>query len=195
MNKVSITKRTLAYLIDFLILGIIISTLICIFPTKNTNEITNNIAQIGEQVLQNKINLITYLNNYSILINKYDKLIILETIFNCIFTIILYVIIPFLTNGSSIGKHILKIKIVKKNKQKATLLDYFNRAVIINFLGIILVTLMTVYILPPNIYLLVVSIFSLLEISLVIINAFMILYRQDQKGINDILTNTIVINK
>ena len=189
------SKRFLAFVIDILIFSVIIATTLMLFKENNNdiNKLNKEIMDVNMLFIEEKINIIEYTNKYSILFQKLDKLEFILNMLNCLYIIALFIYVPFFLKGQTIGMKFLNIKIVKENGNLATVLDYFFRALIFYSLGYLIITLSLLYFITSYPYFLISFILSFFEFLLVIISAFMILYRHDRKGLHDIITHTKVV--
>jgi len=104
-----------------------------------------------------------------------------------------FVIFTIYKGGSTLGKKILGIKVEASYNQKLTFKSLFIRNLVINGLLYLIIVVLTLYLLPPSIYFTLISIIGFIQITLVIISIFMVLYRQDKRGIHDLLAHTKVV--
>ncbi len=193
--SVNFTKRILAYLIDLLFLGSIIIFIYQFIPEpKAVTDLQTDIAVLNEEYLNRQIETSSYLRNYSNLIYDVDQKQVIFPIINFITIFLYFVIVPFLLQGQTIGKYIMKIKIESK-KKKLSIFTLTVRNLIVNGLGYLILSFLALLFVPKNMYLYVISILGIIQLGLVITSAFMIIYRKDKKGIQDILTNTKVVKK
>ncbi len=189
-------RRFLAYFIDMIILGIVISFSLMLFSNKNSDNLitlNNEVREINEQLLEKEITSENYIYRYAELNYQIDKMEVIDNILNSLYIILLFVYVPFLLKGQTLGMKLIKIKIVKDNGLEANLNDFLIRSILIYSLGHLFITLAVIYILPSFIYFTISSSLLFLEFLLVFISVFMILYRHDRKGMHDILTRTKVI--
>ncbi len=189
----SFLRRLLAYFTDMAILGIIITFSLLLFSNgnaKNLETLSNEVNEVNEQLLEEEITMENYIYRYAELNYQIDKMSVIDNILNTLYIILLFVYIPFLLHGQTIGMRLSKIKIVKENGTPATLNDYLFRSILIYSLGYLFITLAVVYIVPSLAYFTISSILVILEFLLVFTSTFMILYRHDRKGLHDILTKT-----
>lgn len=192
--KVKTSKRLLAYVLDIVIF--LIFTLIALLFTPSSDkviELSKNLDKLGELVLEESITLGNYLTSSADIIQKIDKLELIPNIVNVFFIILLFVVVPYITKGQTLGMIISKIKLIKTNREKPSMLDYILRASLVYFLGYSLITILLVNFIPSIAYFVIASILLFLEILLVIISFFMLLYRHDRRGLCDILTKTKVV--
>jgi uncharacterized RDD family membrane protein YckC len=188
-------KRALAYLIDLVLLGILVTLTLVIFPNnkEKINETNKDINVLTESYINDKINTGEYLKKYSKYNYKVEKLEIKTNIFNAIYMIFLYIIVPFISRGQTIGKILTKTKVVNLDGSDIKLYNIILRALIINFLIFPLITIPIIYFVKYNIYFIISIFLTFIEFFIVIFTIFMVLYRQDKKGLHDILTKTKVI--
>lgn len=192
----SFIRRFLAYLIDIIIFGIIITLSLKLFSNSygnNLKVLNDEMTEINDLVIENEISLKNYVYRYAELTKQIDQIEALNTILNIIFALLLFVFIPFLLHGRTIGMMITKIKLVKENNERASLNTLFFRSLLMYSLGYLLVVLGIMYFVPSICYFITSSILIILEFLLAIISSFMILYRNDRRGLQDIITRTKVI--
>lgn len=190
-------KRLLAYLIDLFILSFLVVIIISIFNIDNNGtliSLNKELTNIEEEYIESRITFNDYIKEYASINYMIDKQEFFVNIINAILIICLYILVPYFLDGQTIGKKILKIKIVKNNNKKLDLNTLIIRSILINYLGYMLITLGLIFILNSFSYFIVGLILTILELLLVIISSFMVLYKSEKRGIHDILVNTKVID-
>lgn len=191
----SFIKRLSAYIIDITLVGAIIMLIYYFIPeTKKVTDLQLDVAILNENYLNKQINTGEYINDYSILMHNLDNERIILVVINFIMIFSYFVIIPFFTHGKTLGKYILGIKI-KPNKEKLTIISLFIRNIVTNGLGYLLLSALALLIIPENLYFYAITILGITQFLLVIISTFMIIYKKDRRGLQDILSNTDVVNK
>lgn len=191
----SFTRRILAYLIDLFLLGFIIVSIYQFIPeSKKETALQTDIAILNENYLNKQITTGEYLKDYSILMYQLDRSRLSLPIINFILIFLYFVIYPYMTHGQTIGKFIMKIKIQSK-KEKLSILSLFLRNLIVTGLGYLILSTLALLIVSKNIYLSTITILGIIQFGLVIVSAFMIIYSKERKGLEDMLSGTIVINK
>ena len=193
MNKASLKKRLLAYFIDFIIFSFVVTLISIILPVSNKQvELNDRLIEVEEKYIDGDIKLDEYINEYKEIMPEYDKENMALNICNLVFILGYFIVIPVINDGQTIGKKIVKIKIVKEEGILNT-----RDMIIRNFITTSLLQLMLsstlVYLVNKDIYFITSIIVSLLQILLVILTTFMIIYRKDKNGVQDLITKTSVV--
>ena len=192
----SFYRRLWAFITDMFILGLVITMSLQLFSGINKGSISllnEDLKSINRQLIEDEIEMKDYIYQYADITKKVDKLEIVDNLLNFIYIIMLFVYIPFFLKGQTLGMKLAKIKVVKSNGDKARMLDYLFRSLLIYMLGYLLITITCLFLVSSLTYLIVSIISAILVFLLVIISTFMILYRNDQRGLHDILTRTKII--
>lgn len=153
----------------------------------------NKITQGEFKKIANKINEeakeLTNEYNY-----KLGKIAISDTIITLVCTLLYFGIIQYFLKGQTIGKKILKLKVVSASSKKINILNYILRSLIVNnvllnIVGVIFLATSSkkVYLQADNILGTVVSVIEAIII-------FLVLTRDDMRGLHDLLFNTKVIS-
>ena len=192
----SLTKRIIAYCIDIIIVVIIIMAIgNFIKIPEQTLKLQSTLNKLNDAVLSDEITFKDYMDGYTNIIYNVDKEKIAFSILNFIVIFLYFVIVPLITKGKTCGKYLMKIKVKNKNKDKINFLGLLIRNFIINGLGYLLIQMILVNVVKPGNYFYILTILAIIQILLVIISVFMVKYRKDKRGLHDIISGTVVINK
>lgn len=193
--KASFLKRLSAYILDALIFSLIFGIFTMIIPeSNNVTNLNGQLSDLSESVLKNELSMTVYFNQYAGIVHNLDKELFLSNLFNLILMIGYFAVLPFYYNGQTLGKKIMKIKVVKDNDE-LTMNDLIIRNIIINGFLFSLIGFALIFIVSDLTYFLIISILCFIEILLVIISVFMILYRHDKKGLHDLWCKTSVVEE
>ncbi len=124
---------------------------------------------------------------------RLDKLSTVTT-FLTILTILLYFVIIQYAYGTTIGKKLLKIKIVSNNDKPLTLLNYFIRSLLLYGVVINTLNLIFVIILSKSNYIIYSDIAYFISYIIEISIAFSIIFTKNNRGIHDMISNTKVVD-
>ena len=192
--KAKFSKRLEAYFIDILILGLILMVIYVILPEGgNIQALNKEMSEIINLVLDHEITFSTFFERFTTVIHDLDTERAIYHVFNAFLIITYFIIVPYFQNGQTIGMKIVKIKVERLDHGLIALNDLLIRSLIIHGLGSMMISLACIYVLSGTSYFIVTSIFSFIQILLVILCIFMILYRKDNRGLQDILSKTKVV--
>ena len=187
-------RRIEAFLLDVLILAIALEMLSLVFPTNNNVvKLNKEFNTITDNYLNGDLEYSKYIHEAGNIEYLVDREQIFYNVMNVILVIIFFVFIPFLNNGSTLGKKVMKLKIVDKEGNKPNMNILIIRSLIFNSLGYLLITLAAIFIVKDYNYFILTIILSIIELLLVIISIFMILYRSDKRGVHDFIAGTKVV--
>lgn len=193
-------KRIIAYLIDILIVSIVVTPFINIkainpyiddynkyyeeytklIEDANNGDIDTNSDEYKDQVID---------LNYKIAEYK-----VINSSISVVSLIIYFVIIQYFLRGQTIGKKILKLRVVSNKDKELNISHYFVRSLILNNIIFSIILIAGVYLFGKNGYYnlsMVVSYLQLLVMSVIIL---MVVLRRDNRGLHDFVAGTKVIS-
>ena len=132
MNKPTI-KRACAYLID-LMLVLIISSLFTGIEALNPNADKYEETYDKYKTIISNTTDINTINNEEIMNVTYDmsKYGLSVSVINLVVTFLYFVVFQYMNNGKTVGKMLMKIKVVSKDRKKLKFDQILLRAIIIN---------------------------------------------------------------
>lgn len=188
------TKRAIAYIIDLLLITSILMILFYILPSDlKAQKIQTKIDQIGEEYASGEMDKMTYFMTLSSLEKDLDQKQAFEIVIDSVLIVIYFIIVPYIWNGFTVGKRIMNLKIVSNENKKVRLMSLFIRAFIMDGLLASLFIIFCIYVIDESFYLSFVSILAILQLLSLIVSYFMIKYRRDLKGLDDILSHSKVV--
>lgn len=129
--------------------------------------------------------------DYVYLLNKAG---ISNSIITVVCTILYFGVLQYLLKGQTIGKKLFKLKVVSASDKKINILNYLLRSLIVN--DVLLNTITVIFLIESTqkVYTsaneIIGTIISVIEAIII----FLVLTREDQRGIHDLLFNTKVIS-
>ena len=193
--KATIFERLGAYFLDAIIVSLIFS-LICLGFGNYTSNTEKLMSELDEKLLQNEITNEEYLEEYQDLLYDYQKENVLQSGISAALTIAYYVIFQYMNKGQTIGKKLLKLRVVDKDTEKpVSILKGFLRSFIVLSILSSVLSILFLYILNKNSYFIGYSTILVIEGVFTITTIMFILYRKDKRGLHDIMTNTTVIKE
>lgn len=191
------SSRLLAFLIDVIIVTLIFSLINSLLPkSHNIQVLEQELTELRSNYLKKDIGISVYFNRYATIQRSLEQQHIPNYILNTVIILCYFGLVPYYWDGKTVGKKLLKIKVIKNEKKtKVSLNDYLLRLLINNGIICLLISMVTVFIFDDVKYLLAVIICGIIQFLLVIISSFMIIYRHDLKGVHDLICGTSVIKE
>lgn len=188
-------KRILAYLIDIFIVICIATILTMFIPVSKeyTNQM-NELNAVLEDYSSGDISETEYLekfNDISYIVNKESVQV---SIVSVVLSTIYFVVLAYYMNGQTFGKKIMKIQVVSANSKKLTMNNYLIRSLIVDSILMNTISIVTILFLEKSSYLKVYDVISTIFGAIYVVIFAMILFRQDGRGLHDLLANTKVIS-
>ena len=193
-NKAYFIQRAVAYIIDIIFITIISSLITMPFVNNNNvaklNEEMNNAAQ---NYTEKKIDMDTYVNQTLDISYQEAKETGLSNVISIIVLVLYFVVFQIYNNGQTIGKKLLKIKIVKNDNSELTMNNMIIRELFNSFI-LVNIIVSVVILFGKNAYFYGAVSIELLQYIFIIVTMFMIMIRKDGRGLPDMMANTKVIS-
>lgn len=194
-KKPFVYKRVIAYIIDLLIITIISGILTIIF-TDNTayEKDSQKLVELTTKLTNNEIDTDEYYKQFDNLNYDLTKDSVAVTSITCGVSIVYFVIMCYFCHGITLGKYIMKLRIVSNNDKELNILNYLLRSLVINNILSNLLSIILVNTLSKNGFTSIYSKVSNGFTLLLVLSFILIMYRNDGRGVQDFMGNTKVIN-
>lgn len=192
--KSGFVKRLLAFLIDSVVLSIIFS-IITIGYVSNNNSIEDKLTGYQDKTESGELSEEEVVNEYYNLFYNIQKDNRKDNTVNFVLYIGYFIIFGYLNKGQTIGKKLVKIKVVNNNGDTPSIYNMIFRNVFIYGLFTMLFSILFIDIINFKIFMSVYFILSYIECIIVVISFFMVLYKKDGRGLHDIIAKTKVIEE
>lgn len=202
-NKRIFSKRVSAYLIDILFVFLVISL---ISEIKFINPYYDkyisayeNYSNILEDYTNGDINEEEFTNLYNVSYYEVSKYSVSYNIVIIFCIIMYYGVFQKYNNGQTIGKKLMKIKVVDNNtEENISLVNSLIRLIPMYYIYIggllpLIINSILVFIVGKNSFMTASLIVSYIFLIISIVSFVFILVRKDKKGLHDILSNSKVI--
>lgn len=194
-KKALFLQRFLAFCIDVILVSLLASIISTPFmDAKKMEQIEQQEIQLLEQTKSDSFDVDAYIDSY-ININyktaRYSGILSLVVIF---LDVLYFVVYQIYNNGQTIGKKIMKIRVVSDDGELSTNQMIF-RSFISNLILISLLKYIFMLFATKETYFYVSGVFELFQYLIMFISVIMIANRKDGKAVHDLLFHTSVVRE
>lgn len=194
--KASKKKRYAAYILDFIIVLIISSSVMSVIPTSDTEKaLIDELNDVVTLTSEKKIDIKTYKEKLGTINYKLSKETVISSLSIITIEILYFVVLPVYNNGQTLGKKALKIKIKNNKKEKLAINNMLIRELILHSIGLNIVTNVLVLFLKAAPFIKIKEVLDSCQLFIIVFIIGMILFRKDGRGLHDIVSGTIVVNE
>lgn len=194
LKKVAFTKRLVAFIVDVMVVYCIASFISVPFLNQSTNEkLSKQVVDIRDEYENHKIDSKAFVEQYADISYKIARNTGVYSITTIVIEILYFVLLPLYWGGQTIGKKIMKIKVVSLDGELDSNQMIF-RSFIANFILLNIISFALMLFSPKDVYFYGIAFFELIQYSICAISIFMVLYSADGYSIHDKLTHTKVVN-
>ena len=197
MNKKKpyVYKRVIAYVIDLIIVTLISGMLSIVLTDNNKyNQDAEKLFELTSKIASKEIDAEEYYREYDELNYTLTKDSIDVTIITIGVSIVYFVVLTYFCHGITLGKYIMKLKIVSANGKDLNILNYFLRSLLIDLLLSHASSIILINILSKEDFIKYYSKISNVFTVLLLVSFIIIMYRDDGRGIEDFMGNTKIVN-
>ena len=187
-------RRLFAYAIDMIILSFVLFIVSSLFPVDDSlNNLGQQLLELSNSFANNEIGISTFINRYAVINYSISKFSFLPNLIGVFFSICYFVVYPIYNNGSSIGKKIMKLRVVNLDDSLVSTNRMLLRYMFIEGIGVSILSLSFIFVLSDIYYMIFVFLLDFLQFIVVISSFFMILYMRDFRSLPDLIAGTKVI--
>ena len=193
MKKANFYKRLVAYTIDMFIVGLVISIISYNFDTTRLEKLSDKSIKLMNSFTNGDISSDKYFFEYADILYKVNKANVNSNLLGLVIYVGYFVLFQFFNGGATIGKKLLKIKVVSQGGGEVSLWQMIVRTSIINGIVPLALSLILVFTTKGLVFLTLSSVVGLFENIFVIICVFLLLYKSDCLALHDIMSKSVVI--
>ena len=195
MKKATFTNRLAAYLIDFIIVSIIISLISQGLVTKKIEKLNDELQSTISEYTTGELSMEEYVEKTSDLTYEIEKISLPTNIVSIVIYIGYFVVFQFLNKGQTLGKKLMKIKVVDKEEKNPSLLEIIIRTLFIDQILTNILLILVVAFFSKQIFFSAYYLIVGIQYLFIIVTSIMMLYRKDKLALQDLMSQTIVVKE
>ncbi len=190
-------KRAFAYILDFVIISLFVS-LLSFVPFLNPNRVQysekyNELLEVRDQYVDNKISQEEFEQAYKPIAYEIYRLNTNYVAIDLVCVMLYFGVFQYLFEGQTLGKKLFGLRVVSNNKNKLSMLNFILRAIVLCNVFVSIALQCIVHFMNAENYYPVYNNVNLVGTIILYIILFMVLVRQDGRGIHDLVGGTKVI--
>lgn len=192
-NKALFIQRLAAYIIDILLISLIASIFSMPFIDSDAiNKLNESSIEIMEKYSQGEIDEATYLSETVNISYQMARKTGIQSLILVFLEILYFVVYQFYRGGQTIGKKLLKIKVVSLNEE-LSINQIIFRSLIINSILLDMILIGFITFASQNIYYFGTVCFDVIQYGVILISVFMIMFSKSGMGLHDKIARTCVV--
>lgn len=193
-DKNLFVNRLLAFIFDIFLVSIIASFISMPFLDYDSiDNLTENASQVLIDYSEGNMNEETYISSAGSILYRLAKKQGPLTLTVIFLNILYFVVFQFYNKGQTVGKSLLKIKIVSNDSKNLTMDNYVYRALLINSILADMIVFAFMVFLSQELWLNSVVIFVVINYMILFICGLMVILNKDGRGLHDLVGNTKVV--
>ena len=195
MKKASFTLRLLAFLIDMIILIVISSILTQGLISKKTEKLNDKLQNSITEYTSGEITVDDYMTQVQDITYELQKTSFAANLVETLLFIAYFIVFQFLNKGQTLGKKLIKIKVVNEEDDEANIFQIIIRTLFVDQILINLLLVILVKVLTKSTYMQVYYIVTAIYYLFILVTCIMMLYRKDKLSLHDIMSRTKVVKE
>ncbi len=188
--------RLVAYIIDVLIVSTICTGVLFFLPeNKNYKKYMEEYEKIQTEAIEKNTPFIEVMKLSSDVVYDLDYSNVFPMIVQVVLIILYFIVFQFYNKGQTLGKKLMKLRLVSVNQEPLNINQVSIHAILINSILINMLVLASLLLLGRNYYFYASLVIQVLDFTLIFVILMMILFRKDGRGLHDVLAKTKVIQE
>lgn len=195
-TRVPIYKRIISYIIDFVIVMLFASIILSILPKNSKyDEVIDKNKTLQEMVLQKKIDNKEYVKESMKLTYDSYKYGLLENSITIVLMISYFTGFIYFNHGKTPGKMLCRYEIKGKDGKNPSFLSSLTRSLLISRTFGDIISIILVYSMSQKTFIGMFNYVDMVVTTIWLTCPFIAMFREDGRGLHDLLAKTIVVNK
>lgn len=191
-------KRLVAYIIDSFIISLVVSLFAASSIMQKSmnkyNDASERLTIYYNEILESEdINIKDMENELKYMLYDINYFGIPYASLQIASIILYYVVFQFFNKGQTIGKKLMKIKVVDKNGNDLSLGNMLLRNIFLYNILFSIITLLVASFTSVNVFLIITLALNSINSIISLLIVFMILFRKDERGLHDLIASSKVV--
>ena len=188
-------RRLVAYLIDLILVSLLAGVIsLLVIKDETYNKDTERLMQLTKDYSTGELTKEQYTEQFDDLNYQVTKEGVGITIVNCSVALVYYVILCYFCHGITLGKYIMKLQIVSAKDKELNMGNYLLRGLLVNLILSNIASIICVYAFNKETFIAVYPKISTCFTFFILASLLFMMYRNDGRGLHDLIANTKIIS-
>ncbi len=193
-EKALFVQRFLAFLLDIVLVSVVASFISYPFLDMDSiQKLNESSVEVMENYTNGKIDEKEYFNESSTISYELARKQGVNTLVIIFLNILYFVVYQIKNNGQTLGKQILKIRVVDSSNRDLSMNQMIFRALIINSILLDMISFGVLIFANQSSYFYGVSFLAFIQFCILSVSTFMIMFGKDRRGLHDLVAHTDVV--
>ncbi len=193
-EKALFIQRLAAFLLDIFIVSMIASLLSYPFlDLESIDKLNESSTQVVEDYMSQKIGIGEYTDESLSISYEMARKQGIHSLVTIFLNILYFVVFQVKNDGQTIGKRLLRIKVSSQDGKSLGMNQMIFRSLIINSIFIDMVSFGILLFTNETIYFYGAGILGMIQLTIIAVSGFMIMFGQKRQGIHDLIAHTDVV--
>lgn len=193
-EKALFVQRFLAFLIDIVLVSVVASFISYPFLDMDSiQKLNESSIEVMENYTNGKIDEKEYFNESSTISYELARKQGVNTLVIIFLNILYFVVYQIKNNGQTLGKQILKIRVVDSSHGDLSMNQMIFRALIINSILLDMISFGVLIFANQSSYFYGVSFLMFIQFCILSVSTFMIMFGKNRRGLHDLVAHTDVV--
>ncbi len=193
-EKALFVQRFLAFLIDIVLVSVVASFISYPFLDMDSiQKLNESSVEVMENYTNGKIDEKEYFNESSTISYELARKQGVNTLVIIFLNILYFVVYQIKNNGQTLGKQILKIRVVDSSHGDLSMNQMIFRALIINSILLDMISFGVLIFANQSSYFYGVSFLMFIQFCILSVSTFMIMFGKNRRGLHDLVAHTDVV--
>ena len=193
-EKALFVQRFLAFLLDIVLVSVVASFISYPFLDMDSiQKLNESSVEVMENYTSGKIDEKEYFNESSTISYELARKQGVNTLVIIFLNILYFVVYQIKNNGKTLGKQILKIRVVDSANRDLSMNQMIFRALIINSILLDMISFGVLIFANQSSYFYGVSFLAFIQFCILSVSTFMIMFGKDRRGLHDLVAHTDVV--
>ena len=193
-EKALFVQRFLAFLLDIVLVSFVASFISYPFLDMDSiQKLNESSVEVMENYTNGKIDEKEYFNESSTISYELARKQGVNTLVIIFLNILYFVVYQIKNNGKTLGKQILKIRVVDSANRDLSMNQMIFRALIINSILLDMISFGVLIFANQSSYFYGVSFLAFIQFCILSVSTFMIMFGKDRRGLHDLVAHTDVV--